>query len=200
MADVSREHNASPMPGVAPNPDPALDISKEHHHEHLHHGANAEKGHLPEDELAYTTGTTKEPGVIPPADPNDDALHRRRHPERFAEHDVEKSGGFFEPEHVSLDKGSPRREPEEEVDPKRHVISNFYRKYRIFFHIFIGMLFTGWVASPRNCVGPNSTNLPSAGGLRVLSSIAMTRTGSFRFCSGSPSCCGSFFSMSPLPL
>ncbi|KAF2189171.1 hypothetical protein K469DRAFT_683614 [Zopfia rhizophila CBS 207.26] len=145
MADISREHNASPMPGVVRNPDPALDIAREHHHEHLHHGVNAENGHQHNhDHVAYTRGTTDEPGVIPKADPNDDGLHRRRHPERPAEHDIEKTGGLEYEEKGSLSNRRTSSDPEEEVDPKRHRISNFYKKYRIFFHIFIGALFTGW--------------------------------------------------------
>ncbi|KAF2735756.1 H+/nucleoside cotransporter-like protein [Polyplosphaeria fusca] len=146
MADLSREHNSSPMPGVMRNDDPALDIAHEHHHDHLHHGAHAEKGHTEHDHVAYSTGTTQEPGVIPPADPNDDALHRRRHPEKHAVHDIEKTGGLDYEEKGSFGKGRTSSDPAviEEEDPKRHTFSRFYKSYRIFFHIFIGMLFTGW--------------------------------------------------------
>lgn len=143
MADVSREHNSSPMPGVVRNSDPALDVANEHHHEHLHHSARAEKGHDEADHPAYTTGTTYEPPVIPPADPNDDALHRRHHPEKHAEHDIEKTGGIDYEEKGSLSKPRSSSDPEGEVDPKRHRVSGFYRKYRIFFHVFVGLFFTG---------------------------------------------------------
>jgi CNT family concentrative nucleoside transporter len=142
MANVSREHNSSPMPGVVPNPDPALDIAHEHHHSHLHHGAHAH-AELRDEKVAYTTGTTNEPSVIPTPDPNDDALHRLGHPER-KEVDVEKNGAYYEAEHGSLEKESHANGAAEEVDPKRHSFSRFYRKYRIFFHILIGAFFTGW--------------------------------------------------------
>ncbi|KAF2268269.1 sodium/nucleoside cotransporter 1 /nucleoside cotransporter 1 [Lojkania enalia] len=146
MADLSREHNSSPMPGVARNPDPALDISNEHHHEHLHHGAHAEKGHHVEDHPAYTIGTTAEPGVIPPADPNDDVLHKLGRPDP-ANKDIEKTGGLEYEDKGSFSKGRTSSDPAGvavEEDPKRHVFSGFYRRYRIYFHIIIGMLFTGW--------------------------------------------------------
>lgn len=147
MADLSRDaHNSSPMPGVVRNPDPALDISKEHHHGHIHHGAHAEKGHTEHDHPAYTKGTTvNEPSVIPAPDPNDDALHRHHHPERAAEHDIEKTGGFTYDEKNSMRNTRSSSDPhvEEEVDPKRHWVSRLYKRYRVFVHIFIGALFTG---------------------------------------------------------
>jgi CNT family concentrative nucleoside transporter len=139
--DLSREgHNSSPMPGVVRNNDPALDIAKEHDHTHLHHGAHAAAVH--HDNIVYTTGTTyNEPSIIPAADPNDDALHRRH---LHGEHDVEKSGGLYGEEKVSMSKGRSSSDPDlAEVDPKRHYVADFYAAYRLFFHIFIGMLFTG---------------------------------------------------------
>jgi CNT family concentrative nucleoside transporter len=146
MADLSREHNSSPMPGVRPNPDPALDISHEHHHGHLHHSANAERGHTEHDQVAYTTGTTfNEPAVIPKPDPNDESYHRHGH----VEHDTEKSGGLEFAEKGSLSKGEASSEPEIVEEHRgffwllKNDFRGFYRRYRIFFHIFIGALFTG---------------------------------------------------------
>ncbi|KAF1955350.1 hypothetical protein CC80DRAFT_493245 [Byssothecium circinans] len=138
MADLARGHNASHQAGVLPNPDPALDIAREHNHEHLHHSANAEKGHLPGDHIAYTTGTTAEPGVIPPVD------HSARNLEKHAVHDIEKSGGYYEAKEGSLGKESTLPRSSEEEEPQKRGFSGFYRKYRIFFHIFIGLFFTGW--------------------------------------------------------
>lgn len=147
--DNPLEHNSSPMPGMVQNNDPALDISREHHHEHIHHGASAHAE--THDDKAYSKGTTlNEPSVIPAQDPNDDALHRRHHPERD-ELDIEKSGGYYETEHGSLEKDSHTNGVAEEADPKRHKFSGFYRRYRIFFHIFIGMLFTGYALQFARC-------------------------------------------------
>lgn len=143
MAAVSPEHNSSPMPGVVRNPDPALDIAHEHHHEHLHHGGAAHADLT--DHKAYTAGTTpNEPSVIPPRDPNDDALHRLGHPER-KDVDIEKSGGgYYETEQGSLEKDSHTNGVAEDEEPKKHTFSMYYRRFRIFVHIFIGMLFTGY--------------------------------------------------------
>jgi hypothetical protein len=149
MADASREHNSSAMPGVVRNPDPALDLAHEHHHGHLHHGAAAHAD--VNDDKAYTKGTTlNEPSVIPPQDPNDDALHRLGHPER-KDVDIEKSGGgYYEAEQGSLEKDSHTNGVTEEQDPKKHHLSMYYRRYRIFVHIFIGMFFTGYaLQNPR---------------------------------------------------
>jgi CNT family concentrative nucleoside transporter len=132
MADLSHEHNSSPMPGVVRNPDPALDISREHHHEHLHHSALAEKGHSSADHSSYTIGTTVDPSIIPDAD-------RRGH----AVHDIEKAGGLEYEEKNSLNKSRTGSDPEAEVDPQRHSASRYYRKYRVVVHVFIGALFTG---------------------------------------------------------
>lgn len=144
MADPSREHNASPMPGVHPNPDPALDISNEHHHVHKNHSAFAEKGRS--DEVVYATGTTPERGVIPPAIHPDELHHRRP-----ADHDIEKTGAYYEAENGSLDKDSPQSEDKEARDEALkerfglffHVIVFWRRWGRILVHIFIAKLMTG---------------------------------------------------------
>lgn len=137
MADLSREHNSSPMPGVRPNPDPALDIAHEHHHEHMHHAPSAEKGHTEHDHPAYTTGTTfNEPGVIPKPDPNDESY-------RNLDRDLEKEGGIEIGEKGSLSKGESPSERENAVEKPKFSLGAFYKKYRVFFHVFIGALFTG---------------------------------------------------------
>ncbi|KAF2661957.1 hypothetical protein K491DRAFT_710380 [Lophiostoma macrostomum CBS 122681] len=149
---MAHEHNSSPMPGVVRNNDPALDIAREHHHEHLHHSARAEAGHASHDNVSYTTGTTRnEPGVIPPADPNDDALHRRHQHERYtAEHDIEKNGGLEYEEKGSLNKGRSSSDPDAEIkDRKPQYVPTwlfyFFKRYwRIISHVVIGALFTGW--------------------------------------------------------
>lgn len=136
MADLSREHNSSPMPGVRPNPDPALDIAHEHHHEHLHHAATAEKGHTERDHPTYTTGTTfNEPGLIPKPDPNDESY-------RHVDHDLEKHGGIEIGEKGSLSKAESPSE-REHVEEQKFSFGAFYKRFRVFFHIFIGALFTG---------------------------------------------------------
>ncbi|KAI9871559.1 MAG: hypothetical protein M1830_002755 [Pleopsidium flavum] len=122
-------HNTSPQHHVAPNSDSALEVSHEHHHRHLHHDAFAEKGR--DDEVVYSKGTTFERSIIPEESPQDHELHRR--------HLSEKVGI----EVGDAEKGmSPVRSNDE--DPQTHTFSRFYAKYRICFHIFIWLLFTGW--------------------------------------------------------
>jgi CNT family concentrative nucleoside transporter len=145
MADLSREHNGSPMPGVHPNPDPALDISREHHHSHLNHTAFAEKGH--HDNVVYSTGTTAEPSVVPTSI-HPDQSHRRRHAD--TEHDIEKTGAFYETEH-SMEKDTHHSDTSETRDDRRKQqfgllfpLILFWRQYgRIIVHIFVGTVMTG---------------------------------------------------------
>lgn len=123
---------------LAHNPDLALRTSREHHHEHLHHSAHAEKGRT--DDPAYTIGTTDEPRVIPHQDRNDDALHRSQHSDG-------KDPAMYDEKHYKYDAEkasvSQTHTGSEEEDPQRHKVSRFYRHYRVFFHIALGALFTG---------------------------------------------------------
>ncbi|KAF1985513.1 H+/nucleoside cotransporter-like protein [Aulographum hederae CBS 113979] len=125
-----------PTHGLAVNSDPALNPANEHHHAHLHHNPRAEQGR--EDEVVYSVGTTNEKSTIPHQDAQDHDLHRRGHPER--------KGGFDKEADVEYDaeKGSAGYPSEEEKDPQNHRFANFYAKWRIFFHMFILALFTGW--------------------------------------------------------
>ena len=138
MAD--REHNSSPMPGVVRNPDPALDIKQEHHHEHVHHSAHA--AHEDSSHAVYTSGTTDEvPSKLLQPSAQDSHVQHRHQGVHALPADVEKSGGFAEYD----DKGtrsSADAEPEEEK--KWHSASVLYRRFRLPVHIFIGLFFTGW--------------------------------------------------------
>jgi len=82
-------HNSSPQTHVARNNDPALDISHEHHHAHLHHSAFAEKGR--EDEVVYTAGTTFERSMIPEPEPREKAMHQHHAKDTWAVSDKEKA-------------------------------------------------------------------------------------------------------------
>lgn len=130
-------HNASPQTGVTLNTDPALDISHEHQHSHLHHSTNAEKGRA--DEVVYSVGTTQEPSVIPHADPQDDYLRRRTH----QDHDKKVSG--FDVEDTEKGAISPINTSNESVeeDPRRHNLSGYYKKFKPIVHAFVFLLFTG---------------------------------------------------------
>lgn len=159
MAD---RHKPS-LPHVARNFDPALDVAHEHHHAHLHHDATAEKGR--QDDIVYSTGTTSEPSVIPDQDPLDHALHRRHHPER-KDIDMEKDNAVD----YDAEKGgiSPISTSDQERDPQSHKFARFYARYRIFFHLFIALLFTGYaLLQPDNMSLRVLTMHPADGGLLV---------------------------------
>ena len=149
MADM-REHNNSPMPGLARNNDPALDIAHEHQHQHKHHSARA----IHPDKAVYTTGTTNEKSNIP--DQESHVHHRQVEHDiekngipgqdthahkRQIEHDVEKTGGYD----YEVEKGthsSSDRDGEIEKRPWYRSISAFYRMFRLPIHLFMGALFT----------------------------------------------------------
>lgn len=133
MAEL-REHNNSPMPGVVRNDDPALDISREHDHQHVHHSARAAHP----DNVVYSTGTTDDKSTVPQPSAQDSHLHYRHHADE--KHDLEKAGGYDyeieKPTRTSSDPEEPEKKP-------WYSPSVLYRKYRLIVHIFLGALFTG---------------------------------------------------------
>lgn len=124
-------HNVSLQHNVEPNSDLALHYSREHQHQHLHHDARAEKGR--EDEVVYSKGTTFENSTVPDESPQDHELYRRHH--------AEKNGTQVD----DAEKGNIGPIIEQEEDPKTHTFSTFYARFRIYFHLFIWLFFTGYV-------------------------------------------------------
>ena len=126
---TDENHNASHQRNVIVNDDPALEKTQEHNHSHLHHDVHAEKGRS--DEVLYSKGTTDEKSTIPHQGRQDRDLARREQSETTKDSAAVMDFG-------KADSGS-------EADPQTHTWSNFYRKYRLFFHIFIWLVFTGLV-------------------------------------------------------
>ncbi|KAL6706410.1 hypothetical protein ACN47E_005516 [Coniothyrium glycines] len=136
MADLRPEHNASPMPGVKTNNDPALDIAREHDHQHVHHSPRAAHP----DNIVYTTGTTDDKSHVPDASAQDSHVHHRHIADE--KHDLEKASGYdYEVEKATRSSSDPELEAEKK---SRWSISVLYRRFRLPVHIFIGCLFTGW--------------------------------------------------------
>jgi CNT family concentrative nucleoside transporter len=136
MADLREQHNGSPMPGVAHNDDPALDIAREHDHPHVHHSARAAHP----DNIVYTTGTTDEKTskLLSPSALDSHVHHRHTADEK---HDLEKAGGYdYEVEKATRSSSDPEMEAEKKPWYSPSVL---YRRYRLPVHIFIGALFTG---------------------------------------------------------
>lgn len=133
VSQTPRGHNISAQHRVVENDDPALNISQEHQHGHLHHDKHAEQGR--NEEVMYSEGTTFEKSTIPPQDPQDDDLARRRRPDP-AKKNVDIN---------DTEKGSMSPDRFDEEDPRTHTLSSFYSRYRIFAHLFIWLFFTGFV-------------------------------------------------------
>lgn len=136
-ADVSEApgaHSTSSQHHIVKNDDPALDQSHEHTHVHMHHDKHAEQGR--KDEVVYSKGATFERSTIPHQDPQDHDLARRRNADPS-----DGNSGMIDAEKAAM---SPERL--DEADPRTHTLSRFYLKYRLFFHLFIWLFFTGYVA------------------------------------------------------
>jgi CNT family concentrative nucleoside transporter len=139
MAEMRDPHTV-PSQGVAHNDDPALDIAREHHHQHVHHSAH---GAHP-DNIVYTSGTTDEKTSKffqpSPLDHGNQNLHQRHSVNE--KHDIEKAGGYdYEVEKATRSSSDPELEAEKK--PWYTSFGAFYRAFRLPIHIFIGALFTG---------------------------------------------------------
>lgn len=131
--DFSKDdnHNASPQKNVTVNDDPALNKDHEHQHPHLHHDTNAKKGR--EDEVVYSQDTESEAAAKGLPNIQSNSFHQRQ--------GVNVSKGPMGV--IDTEKGSLSQFQTEE-DPQTHTLLNFYSRYRIFFHLFIWLVFTGW--------------------------------------------------------
>ena len=140
MADSSLPsgHNASAQHSVHVNPDLALHVSREHHHQHVHHDAFAEKDR--HDEIAYTTGTTFEPSAIPDQDLRNHSVSKNE------QHLKSESGKGGETKVIDAEKGrTPSLTDLESDEPaEKGMFSRYYAKFRISVHLFVLLLFTGW--------------------------------------------------------
>lgn len=131
-AETLENHNASAQHHVVENDDPAFDKSNEHPLRHLHHTEHAGQGSI--HDPVYSEGTTSEKSTIPHQESQHHELARRR--------SVDPSNvgaGMRDTEKGDLSPGGL-----EEEDPQTHTFSSFYRRYRIFFHLFVWLFFTGW--------------------------------------------------------
>ena len=132
MEDDQHKHNASPQHHVLINNDPALDTAHEHRHTHLHHSAHAEEGRR--DNVMYSKRTTDERPIIPHQDHQDHNIERRKKAV-VSDASPQITEGATDTEKATYSS--------EESDPQSHRLSNFYRKYRLFFHLIIWLVFTG---------------------------------------------------------
>ena len=129
-------HNPTLQRSVEENPDLTLHYSHEHQHNHMHHGRTSLSGR--HDDILYAKGTTFDKPHIPD---QDFSHHHSKLPshmidskdQAYTETDDTEKGGFS-PTKVSTNDSTN--------DGRKHRFSRFYRKYKIFFHLFIWLVFT----------------------------------------------------------
>ncbi|KAH0562531.1 hypothetical protein GP486_002779 [Trichoglossum hirsutum] len=100
---------------------------------HLHPVLGAGEGQ--EDNEVYTVSATGEKSMTPNVNPKDYALHRRHHPER-------QVSGKEPSKDAAVDPDQERHAENE--DPKSSAVAKYYTKYKVFVHLFVGLLITGW--------------------------------------------------------
>ena len=84
----------------------------------------------------YTIGTTNERSIIPDPSPQDHS--------HYSEKTGYEKGNDVIFGDVEKGKDSGNSTDSQEPDPKSHKYSNFYRRYRIWFHLAIWCVVTGW--------------------------------------------------------
>ncbi|KAK7897614.1 hypothetical protein LTR67_004243 [Exophiala xenobiotica] len=130
-------HNVSKQAGVDENPDLTLHYSHEHQHKHLHHNSTSLAGR--QDEVLYAEGTTFDKSNIGAVNPQDYKAHHLRQQtavddKDFVATDAEKGGGGP----LTADSNGS------EEEGRNHRMARIYAKKKIFVHLFIWLLFTGW--------------------------------------------------------
>ncbi|KAI8962958.1 H+/nucleoside cotransporter [Daldinia sp. FL1419] len=112
-------HNASLQEGVLPNPDPALDLSNEHRHEHLHHSQHMKANSARRsDEIVYST------------DMPDKSLEK---PQDYVA--AEKSVTDEESANIGQIAGD---------EGQKSFFAYWYYRYRAYIHLAIWLIFTAW--------------------------------------------------------
>ncbi|OLN81362.1 Solute carrier family 28 member 3-like protein 2 [Colletotrichum chlorophyti] len=131
---VTEVNQTTPSSGNTPtrrNSDPALEITNQHQHEHLHHSSHIDsKGHA--DNVVYTQ--TGESTV-----PHQSHLHQHAD----APHDIEKGDKLSGPPEYDGEKpGVLASNDTEENKPSKFRV--LYRRFKWVVHLFFFCLFTGW--------------------------------------------------------
>ncbi|KAI1488619.1 H+/nucleoside cotransporter-like protein [Biscogniauxia mediterranea] len=120
MERAAEGHNALPQIGVAPNPDPALDISNEHRHAHLHHGGAAADHANHPDEPVYSSVTPEK---------SFDKARDFPATEKFV--NDEESGNV----------GHIQKHDDTSI---WHMLGVWYRRFKIYVHLFVWLVWTAW--------------------------------------------------------
>ena len=136
-------HNPSSQRGVAQNEDMTLHYSHEHQHNHMHHAPGALSGRA--DDILFAKGTTLDKSNIHEQDHSHHAhSHLTMTETKDHIYNDTTTSSDIEKEAEKGDFNATRVDTNDIDDPKKHRFSRFYRKYRLFFHIFIWLVFTAW--------------------------------------------------------
>lgn len=133
-------HNPSVQPGVKENEDLTLHYSHEHQHDHMHHGRTSLAGR--HDDILYARGTTEDQHIV-----HQDHSHTVQHHQKGAHVGVDardQASSEIDAEKGDVGVAATKTDTVETEDGRKHRFSRFYRKYKIFFHLFIWLVFTGW--------------------------------------------------------
>ena len=121
----ARHNSPSPKPNVVRDNHPTIQDSTEHHHDHVQYNMQSSKSQ--ENDVTHSYDAALE----------GDTIHHQDSRKRHA--DIRKELAVaVDPE--QNDVGLSRTEE----DAQSHTFSSFYKKYRVFFHLFIWAVFTGW--------------------------------------------------------
>ena len=133
MSTISnaRHNNPSPKRNVVEDDHPAIHNSTEHHHDYVQYNIQSRKSQ--ENGVTRSYDAILEGNTIHRQDSQDCEHHRNRHADMRKELAV-----AVDPEQNNV--GLSRFEE----DAQSHTFSRFYKKYRLFFHLFIWAAFTGW--------------------------------------------------------
>ena len=127
--DVTGRSSSTHHNGIQ-NDVPFLSTSNAHPSDPVNHDGHSEKGQ--EGEVIYSSSMTSEKGAIPHLELQGD-LHRKRHGETSKE-----------PVAANDREQSTTRPSHSDEEPQSHAFTRNYKRYRLLFHTFLWVVFTGW--------------------------------------------------------
>ena len=127
----ARDNNPSPKQNVVKDNHQTLPNSTEQHHDHVQYNIQSRKSQ--ENDVTHSYDATLEGNTIHHQDSQNREHYRKRHADMRKELAI-----AVDPEQTNV--GLSRFEE----DAQSHTFSTFYKKYRVFFHLFIWVVFTGW--------------------------------------------------------
>lgn len=136
-------HNPSLQKDVIENPDMTLHYSHEHQHNHMHHGRSSLVDR--HDDILFAKGGAIDNRHDFIVDQDHSHHQHAMKPTVDAKDHVYSETSTSDPEKAGLE--TARIETNDTDDEQKHRFSRFYRKYKLFFHLFVWLVFTAYVSS-----------------------------------------------------